>query len=146
LEKLLGFLKRGDGHLAAGAGKALQKFFECFSAFERVKQCLKWNASAAKNGCSPKNLRIFYDDVASRRRARVSGTSKYIILVNLDAAKSKPELQAGMRELDSDQSQFQEKKLSTSGRVLRLVDSFLDQVLEALSNIELRLPGWKPRS
>jgi hypothetical protein len=117
-QKLLGFLKRGDGHLAANARKSLQKFFECFSAFERVKQCLKRNASATKNGCSPKNLRIFYDDVACRRHARVPETSKYIILASLDASESKPKLQAGMRELDSDPSQFQKKKLSTSGRIL----------------------------
>ena len=144
---MLGSLKRGDGHLAADAGKSLQKFFECFSAFERVKQCLKGNASATKNGCSPKNLRIFYDDVACTRHVRVSETSKYVILASLDAAESKPELQTGMRKLDSDQSQIEQKKAVNEGRVLRpLVDSFLDQVLEAPSNFELRLPGWKPRS
>ena len=90
----------------------------------------------------PQESRIFYDDVACRRHARVSETSEYVILTSLDASESKPELLAAMRKLDSDPSQFQRKKAVNEWVLRLLVDSFLDQVLEAPSNFELRLPGW----
>ncbi|HWO34006.1 MAG TPA: hypothetical protein VNO32_34855 [Candidatus Acidoferrum sp.] len=141
-QKLLGFLKRGDGHLAADAGKSLQKFFRVFLRLRASQAMPEAERERREKRVFPQESRIFYDDVACRRHARVSETSEYVILTSLDASESKPELLAAMRKLDSDPSQFQRKKAVNEWVLRLLVDSFLDQVLEAPSNFELRLPGW----
>ena len=56
------FLEGGDGHFTGDGRKALEKVFECFSAFEIVEQRLDRDAGAAKDRSSAEDLGIFDDD------------------------------------------------------------------------------------
>src|SRR5215472_15028815 len=65
-EKLLGFFKGGDSHLARNARESFEKFLERFPAFEGVEQCLEGNTRPAKHRRPTKNFRVFDDNAVPR--------------------------------------------------------------------------------
>jgi hypothetical protein len=57
-EKQFALLQSGDGGFASDGGKVIQKLSQRLPAFEVVKQRLKGDARAAKDGCSTENFWI----------------------------------------------------------------------------------------
>jgi hypothetical protein len=78
-QKLLSFFECSDGHLAGEAGESLQKLFQCFSAFQRIKQRLQRDAGSPKDGCAPEDLRVPYDDRTFRFHRVLPMWSEYTI-------------------------------------------------------------------
>ena len=64
-QKLLCLFERSNGRFARDGRKPLQKVFECFPAFQVVKQRLDRHSRSAKHRCSPENIAIFDDSFHS---------------------------------------------------------------------------------
>jgi hypothetical protein len=73
---VLCFLESGDSSFTRHSGKTLKKVFECFSAFEIVKESLDGDSGSAEHGRAAKNIGVFNDNphkgILSRRAKHLS--------------------------------------------------------------------------
>src|SRR5882762_2668212 len=60
--KVLCFLESGDNSITRDSGKPLEKFFECLSAFEIVKESLDGDSRSTEHRGSAKNVGVFDDN------------------------------------------------------------------------------------